>query len=165
MMLTSLQFSNAENFIFSAEILSKYYKDRDMKICDSISRSIPFYHLIAHATELLLKEYLIFRGCDQQDLLRYECRHNLCVLLEMCKEKGISFTPTFEKYVFQMSDSHKNHTYRYQEPANQDGSVFLSAPDSDSLLFEIHRELEKLGRKIKLADGYEFLKKRRKEND
>ena len=51
--------------------------------------SIPFYLLISHAAELLLKSALLKRGFTETDLKKIAYRHNLVALLNALQAKGV----------------------------------------------------------------------------
>ncbi|OLB90455.1 MAG: hypothetical protein AUH25_04875 [Thaumarchaeota archaeon 13_1_40CM_38_12] len=75
--------------------------------------AIPFYFLISHAVELFLKSALLKRGFTENDLKKYDYRHNLNLLLEALQKKGVSVTPETVNMINALHLQHKNHELRY----------------------------------------------------
>jgi hypothetical protein len=74
--------------------------------------AIPFYFLVTHAAELLLKSALLKRGFQDGDLKRFDRRHNLAALLEELQEKGVSVNPGTVRSIHGLHSQHKNHALR-----------------------------------------------------
>ena len=151
-MIPSAQYSNANNFIKAAKILNDYYEDRDIRIDSSAARSTPFYHLLSHAIELILKEYLILKHIDKETLKRFSLRHDLFGLLEECHANNIEFISNFENQIMSLSETHKTHVYRYHGSKNENGTFFMAMPSPKDLLWNVEREMKKLYRKIELTE-------------
>ena len=75
--------------------------------------AIPFYFLISHATELFLKAALLKRGWTEQELKKYDYRHNLDMLLEELQTIGISVTPKTVSIINGLHPQHLTHALRY----------------------------------------------------
>jgi hypothetical protein len=79
------------NFWESAKILSSTPELKDDSTPAKVT-AIPFYFLSSHAAELLLKSALLKRGFREEDLKKYDYRHNLDVLLKELQAQGVSMT-------------------------------------------------------------------------
>lgn len=55
--------------------------------------AIPFYFLVSHAAELLLKAALLKRGFSEDALRKRENRHSLSSLLNELQNRRVSVTP------------------------------------------------------------------------
>ena len=68
------------NFWQSAKHLSEKIEVDDRGVPTKMT-ALPFYFLVSHATELLLKSALLKRGFSEQELREFDYRHNLDKLL------------------------------------------------------------------------------------
>ncbi len=75
--------------------------------------AIPFYFLISHAAELLLKSALLERGFKEEDLKKYDYRHNLDALLKELQTQGVAVTPDTVNLIKGLHSQHQNHALRY----------------------------------------------------
>ncbi len=75
--------------------------------------AIPFYFLISHAAELLLKSALLKRGFKEEDLKKYDYRHNLDALLEELQTQGVAVTSDTVSLIHGLHSQHQNHALRY----------------------------------------------------
>jgi hypothetical protein len=78
----------ATHFRMSADILPHDFEKRGEALPKNI-RAIPFYYLISHAIELLLKCALLKRGRSADDLKKYPVTHSLNLLLQKLIELGV----------------------------------------------------------------------------
>ncbi len=75
--------------------------------------AIPFYFLVSHAAELFLKSALLKRGFTENDLKKYDYRHDLNTLLEALQKKGVTITLTTINVINGLHARHKDHSLRY----------------------------------------------------
>ena len=73
---------------------------------------MPFYYLVSHASELLLKAALLKRGVTPQHLRKVALRHDLKVLLEELELQKASISPSSKAIVIGLSRQHKEHDLR-----------------------------------------------------
>lgn len=75
--------------------------------------ALPFYYFASHAAELFLKSALLKRGFSEQDLKKFDYRHNLSNLLRELIFKGIEVTPQTIELLNGLDEQHKEHSLRY----------------------------------------------------
>src|SRR6266851_323264 len=90
--LASIYRLTAVNFWESAKILSTTIELKNDGTPAKVT-AMPFYFLVSHAVELLLKSALLKRGFKEGDLRKYDYRHNLDALLKQLQAQGVSVTP------------------------------------------------------------------------
>jgi hypothetical protein len=100
--------------------------------------ALPFYFLVSHATELLLKSALLKRGFSEHELRDFDYRHNLDKLLTALMAKGVTVTPETTSLVRQLSEQHKTHALRYSALVDGGKPTYLPPP---GLLLEMLEEL------------------------
>ena len=100
--------------------------------------ALPFYFLVSHAAELLLKSALLKRGFSEQELREFGYRHNLDKLLTALMEKGVTVTPGTTSLVRQLSEQHQTHALRYSALVDDGKPTYLPPP---GLLLEMLEEL------------------------
>lgn len=110
--LASIYRLTAMNFRKSAEIVGAKIDLRDNGTPASLT-AIPFYFLVSHAAELLLKSALLKRGFSENDLKKYDYRHNLNALLDEVQKKGVSVTTSTVAVLNGLHSQHQNHALRY----------------------------------------------------
>jgi hypothetical protein len=110
--LASMYRLTATSFRMSAELLERSFGDKAEEMPYNY-RAMPFYYLISHASELLLKAALLKRGVTPQQLRRAELRHNLQALLEQLESQGVNIPPISRTIVCGLSGQHKEHDLRY----------------------------------------------------
>lgn len=100
--------------------------------------AIPYYFLISHSSELLLKTALLKRGFDQQKLKKFDYRHNLKNLLSELKSFDLEISELTEKIIHGLDDQHKQHLLRY-DALMADGKSTFMPPSSyiDNFLEEL----------------------------
>ena len=76
--------------------------------------AIPYYYLISHATELLLKVALLKRGFTREDLRKVQYGHNLENLIEELVKLNLPISDITMKMVLGLSEQHKDHSLRYE---------------------------------------------------
>ena len=126
----------ATNFRMSAEILLQDFQRRDEPLTGNI-RAIPFYYLVSHAAELLLKCALLKRGLPIEDLKKYPMRHSLIALLEKLRQFGPLSDKTIS-VISALSRQHEKHDLRYT--ALLDDGVITFTPEP-SVLFDVLDDL------------------------
>lgn len=102
----------AVNFWESAKTLSTTIELRDDGTPAKLT-AIPFYFLISHAVELLLKSALLKRGFKEGDLRKFDYRHNLDALLQELQTLGVSMTPDAVSLIHGLHSQHQSHALRY----------------------------------------------------
>jgi len=127
----------AVNFWKSAKILSGSPEIKSDGTPAKIT-AIPFYFLVSHAAELLLKAALLKRGFQESDLKKFDYRHNLDALLEELKKKGISVTPETVHLISGLHSQHQNHALRYTALDDDWQKTYMPPP---SLVFSMLEEL------------------------
>jgi hypothetical protein len=100
------------NFWKSAKTLSESIEIKSDGTPAKIT-AIPFYFLISHAAELLLKSALLKQGFPESKLKKFDYRHNLDALLEELRNKGASVTSRSVLIIRGLHSQHQNHALRY----------------------------------------------------
>jgi hypothetical protein len=127
----------AVNFRMSAETLCLAFKTPREASPGSIS-ALPFYFLISHATELLLKVALLKRGFTEPDLKQSRYRHSLVTLMEELQNKGVSLSPEAVRVVTGLHPQHESHALRYTALVEDGRKTYMPPP---SIVFEMLDEL------------------------
>jgi hypothetical protein len=140
--LASIYRLTATNFRMSAEVLAAHFRNQD-KALPGNRLAIPFYYLISHAMELLLKCALLKRGLTEVDLRKYPVRHGLGDLLQKVKELGVPVSENASKVILALSPQHEEHRLRYSAMLDDGKTTFTPEPD---VLFETLDELLMAGR-------------------
>lgn len=139
--LATVYLLGAVNFRESAKTLSENLILNSNGTPSNLT-AIPFYFLISHAAELLLKSALLKRGFNQQNLKKHDFRHSLNALLEELQKYGVSITPDTVAMINGLHSQHQNHALRYDALIN-DQKMFLPPPP---LVFLMLDELYSLTR-------------------
>ena len=132
----------AVNFWKSAEILGAAFETTPDESPSSVS-AIPFYLLVSHATELLLKSALLKRGFTANDLKRFAFGHDLVTLLDELTARGVSVTAETVELIGGLDSQHKNHALRYTALVDNGESTYMPPP---SLVYAMLTELLMLTR-------------------
>lgn len=103
----------ATYFQMSAKTLHEKFNSENKSVMGNL-QSIPFYYLLSHACELLLKCALLKRGFGEKDLKKVDVRHNLCNLLTKLEGKGIFISSESKKILVLLNDQHNTHLLRYK---------------------------------------------------
>jgi hypothetical protein len=140
--LASSYRSTATIFRISATVLLHDFQARN-EILPGNVRAIPFYYLIAHAIELLLKCALLKRGQSAEDLKKYPIRHSLDALLQKLMQLGVPLSDSAVTVIGALSRQHEKHDLKYTVLLDDGEVTFTPEP---SLLFEILDELLLAGR-------------------
>lgn len=90
--------------------------------------ALPFYFLISHASELLLKAALFKRGFSEDDLKKYGTRHSLSVLLAELQRIGLSFSSETVELLSGLSAQHANHALRYTAFLDNGQKIYMPPP-------------------------------------
>lgn len=140
--LASIYRIGAVNFWESAKTLSTTLELKSDGTPAKLT-AIPFYFLISHAAELLLKSALLKRGFNASDLKKYDYRHNLNTLLEELQKFGVSVTPNTISLINGLHSQHQNHALRYTALVDDGQKTYMPPP---SLVFSMLDELLSLTR-------------------
>jgi hypothetical protein len=127
----------AVNFWESAKILSASLETKSDGTPAKLT-AIPFYFLVSHAAELLLKSALLKRGFHEVDLKKFDYRHNLDALLEELRKQGVSVTPDTIQLINGLHLQHQNHALRYTALVDDGQRTYMPPPH---LLFSMLEEL------------------------
>lgn len=125
--LASIYRLTAVNFWESAKKLDESMEKRNDGTPAKLT-AIPFYFLISHAAELFLKSALLKRGFAEDELKKYDYRHNLDSLLDALQKKHIVITPETTNLIKNLSLQHKNHSLRYNALIIQNQTTYLPPP-------------------------------------
>ena len=110
--LASVYRLSATSFRNSAEILERQFKEKREGMPFNI-RSMPFYYLLSHACELLLKSALLKRDFSPEQLRQYSVRHNLVGLANALSAKDIKLSERNMVVLRGLSRQHQSHDLRY----------------------------------------------------
>jgi len=135
--LASIYRLTATSFRLSAQLLEKSFGEKDEEMPRNY-RSTPFYYLISHASELLLKAALLKRGVTPQQLRNADLRHNLQALLERLESQGVAISPSTKAIVRNLSGQHKEHDLRYTALLDNGKRTYTPKP------VEVYRMLDDL---------------------
>jgi len=139
----------ATNFRMSAEILLHDFEKRGEALPKNM-RAIPFYYLISHAIELLLKCALLKRGQAADDLKKYQIRHSLSALLQKLSELGVPMSDNAINVIGVLSQQHEKHNLRYTALLDDGEVTFTPEP---SVFLDVLDELLLAGKVTKAAES------------
>lgn len=125
--LASIYRLTAVNFWESAKILSATIELKNDGTPAKLT-AIPFYFLISHAVELLLKSALLKRGFQEGDLRKYDYRHNPDALLKELQARGASVTPDTVNLINGLHAQHQNHALRYTALVDDGQKTYMPPP-------------------------------------
>jgi hypothetical protein len=125
--LASIYRLTATSFRLSAELLEKGFGEKAEQMPYNY-RSMPFYFLISHACELLLKSALLKRGFAEEQLRQYDLRHNLLSLLECLESKGVKISQSSTAIVRGLSRQHSDHELRYTALLDNGEATYTPEP-------------------------------------
>lgn len=125
--LASVYRLTAVNFRLAAETLAA---SMGTKGDDSPAKltAIPFYFVASHAAELFLKSALLKRGLSENDLKKYDFRHNLKGLLEALQGKGVSLTADTVCLIDGLHSQHLRHALRYSALVADGQTAYMPPP-------------------------------------
>lgn len=126
----------------SAKTLSRHIEVDGVGIPEKLT-AIPFYFLVSHTVELLLKSALLKRGFAEHDLKQFSYRHSLNVLLDSLRQKGVSVTPATTAMVCGLHDQHSTHALRYSALVDDGRPTYMPPME---LVFAMLEELLMLTR-------------------
>lgn len=132
----------ATNFRMSAEILFREFQKRGEAMPRNV-RAIPFYYLISHAIELLLKCALLKRGEPADGLKKYPTGHSLNALLQRLQQMDVPVSDAAANLITALGRQHETHALRYTALLDDGKVTFTPEP---SALFELLDELLLAGR-------------------
>lgn len=110
--LASIYRLTAVNFWESAKKLDMTLEKRNDGSPTKVT-AIPFYFLISHAVELFLKSALLKRGFTENDIKKYDYRHDLDSLLVALQKKDVNLSPETVTMINGLNVLHKTHALRY----------------------------------------------------
>ena len=125
--IASIYRMHATLFRKSAALVSATF-DTPPSVSPRSHFAIPFYFLVSHAMELLLKSALLKRGVGESALRNRELRHNLGALMTQLDAKGLTFTHQTATVVRAMSDQHENHALRYSALVDDGKPTYMPPP-------------------------------------
>jgi hypothetical protein len=103
---------DAANFRANAEVIvSTLSLDVDGRPTSLLA--LPFYFLVSHAAELLLKAALLKTGVSEAELKEFDLRHSLSGLLSELQKLGPSVSRDTEVLVNGLHRQHLTHALRY----------------------------------------------------
>ncbi|HXC43894.1 MAG TPA: hypothetical protein VNY51_10290 [Candidatus Dormibacteraeota bacterium] len=117
----------AVNFWESAKIVAASLETKSDGTPAKVT-AIPFYFLVSHAAELLLKSALLKRGFPETDLKKFDYGHNLDSLLERLQEKGVSVTSDTAHLIKGLHSQHQNHALRYTALVDDGRRTYMPPP-------------------------------------
>jgi hypothetical protein len=138
----------ATNFRMSAVVLAEDFEKKGESVSGNI-RAIPFYYLISHAIELLLKCALLKRGLSPDDLKKYPVGHGLSALLQKLKELDVPVSESSTNVILALSPQHEQHRLRYTAMLDDGQATYTPEPSG---LFATLDELL-LARRISTLGG------------
>jgi hypothetical protein len=112
----------------NAKILEAAFRSRGDKM-EGSRMAVPFYFLISHAIELLLKCARLKRGTTPEELKKVDLRHNLKSLLSDIEAKGVPIKHETRQIIHLMSEQHKLHKLRYDVFFENSGPVYVPKPE------------------------------------
>lgn len=115
---------NAVNFRASAEVVASTLA-LDVQGRPTSLLALPFYFLISHAAELLLKAALLKRGVSEAELKEFDLRHSLSGLLSELQKLGPSVSSDTEVLVNGLHGQHLTHALRYAVLADSREKTYL----------------------------------------
>jgi hypothetical protein len=125
--LASVYRLTAVNFWKSAELLSRSIATNGDGTPAKVT-AIPFYFLISHAAELLLKSALLKRGFPEGKLKKFDYRHNLAALLDELRKRGVSITAESVRLMGGLHSQHQNHALRYTALLDDGQKTYMPPP-------------------------------------
>lgn len=90
--------------------------------------AIPYYYLISHSTELLLKSALLKRNFTRDELRKFKYGHNLENLLNELIKLDLPISDKTKEMVIGLSEQHKDHSLRY-EVLMDNGKMTFTPPN------------------------------------
>ena len=107
------------------------------------ARAIPFYFLMSHAIELLLKAALLKRGTDAAALKKQQLGHRLDTLLDLLVDQQVAVSEESYTLVTRLGEQHAKHVLHYSAFEDDGETTFTPEP---SLVFAAYDELLLAGR-------------------
>jgi hypothetical protein len=127
----------------SAKVLNADFVAKGKPLSGNIF-SVPFYLLVSHAAELLLKCALLKRNGSVKSLKKLPVRHSLSLLLKELQKSNIPITEKTVSLIDALTQQHENHILRY-DVFHPDNEVPVYTPEPEDL-FEMLTELLMAGR-------------------
>lgn len=96
----------------NAKLLQKSYDASGTQV-EGNRITIPFYYLVSHSAELLLKCALLKRGLTRRDLMQPGMRHSLKSLLAELTSFGVPVSNSSISLLNSLEGQHERHDLRY----------------------------------------------------
>ena len=96
----------------SAKVLNADFVAKGKPLSGNIF-SVPFYHLVSHAAELLLKRAILKRNGSVKSLKKHPVHHSLNLLLKELQELSIPVSDKSASLIGVFSEQHETHVLRY----------------------------------------------------
>jgi hypothetical protein len=128
--LASIYRLTATSFRMSADAVRAHYKSRDEDMPGNY-RATPYYFLVSHASELMLKAALLKRGVAEPTLKKGRVRHDLLALLHDLEQHDVTISPNAAVTLSLLSRQHRDHDLRYT--ALLDDGVSVATPDPEDV--------------------------------
>lgn len=135
--LASIYRLTATSFRLSAELLESSFADQGEPMPRNY-RSTPYYYLVSHACELLLKAALLKRGVTDDELRRPGVRHDLQGLMSLLRERGVTIMPDRVTVLEGLARQHRDHELRYTALLDNGKLTYTPTPAS---VYELLDEL------------------------
>ncbi|MDB5586362.1 MAG: hypothetical protein JWP26_1332 [Devosia sp.] len=130
--------------IYAGELLkrAKEYLDAFRTLSggpDLAKYPYPNYFLAVHATELLLKSFLVANGTTKKELSGHELRHDLVKLWERSAKLGLPIVGLLEPFVRTLAEMNSKYDFRY--PSGYNLHVPLLS-DCNAVITALHDTVE-----------------------
>ena len=133
--LAIIYYLTAVNFWNSAKIVSATLELNNDGTPAKLT-AIPFYFLVSHAAELLLKSALLKRGFEEKDLKKYDYRHNLDALLQKLQSQGVTVTSDTVSLIKGLHTQHQSHALRYTALVDDGQRTYMPPVDTVFTMLE-----------------------------
>ena len=127
----------------SAKVLNADFVTRGMPVSGN-RLAIPFYHVVSHTAELLLKCAILKRNGSIKSLKKLPVRHSLNLLLKELQKLNIPMSVKSVSLIDALSKQHEKHVLRY-DVFHPDNEIPVYTPEPEDL-FEMLAELLLAGR-------------------
>lgn len=121
---SSMEFNESNHLASIYRIMAVRYWEDAKKLDKDIERdekglpkkytALPYYFLVSHATELVLKTALLKRGFEKEQLRKFNYGHNLENLLNELVKLELPISQRTKEMVLGLSEQHKDHSLRYE---------------------------------------------------
>lgn len=109
-------------------------------------KTLPFYYLVSHACELLLKCALLKRDIPFSKLKDKNTRHSLLKLLTELENMDISISDSSKEIIKKLNAQHETHALRYDGLVMKENAQKLLYTSNPLAIFEMLDEVLLLGK-------------------